>query len=79
MWLNKDLTPGSLLRSQTSGTGPSASCGYCWSLCPTGGRFPGKIGFIESLEVNGHRRPVPGAHRIATPRENQAKFRDGTM
>ena len=29
--------PGSLPRSQSSGTGPSVSCGYCCPLCPTGG------------------------------------------
>ena len=34
MWLNVVL--GSLPRSQSSGTGPSSSCGYCCPLCPTG-------------------------------------------
>ena len=36
MWLNVVLTPGSLPRSQCSGTVPSSSCGYCCPLCPTG-------------------------------------------
>ena len=47
MLLNTVLPPASLSRSQTSGTGPSASCGYCCPLCPDGGRYPGKIRFIE--------------------------------
>ena len=47
MWLNVVLTPRSLTRSQSSGTGPSASCWYCCPLCPTGCRYPGKIRFIQ--------------------------------
>ena len=39
------LTPGTLPRS--SGTGPSASCGYCCPHCPTGEQYSGKIRFIE--------------------------------
>ena len=70
--------PGSLPRSQSSGMGPSASCGYCCPLCHTGGRFPGKIVFTEPQVVNGQRRLVPGAPSSGTPRESQAKFRDGT-
>ena len=75
MWLNV----GSLPRTQSSGTGPSARCGYCCPLCPTGGWYPGKIRFIEPQWVNGQRRRVPGAPRSGMPRGNQAKFRDGTV
>ena len=35
-------TPGSLPRSQCSGTGPSASCAYCCPLCPAGVQYLGK-------------------------------------
>ena len=68
--------PGSLPRSQSSGTGPNVSCGYC---CPLwgGGQYLRKICFIEPQGVNGHRRHVPGAPISSTPREGQAKFRDG--
>ena len=38
------------------------------------GSVPGKIRFIEPQAIN-----VPGAPSSGTPRENQAKFRDGTM
>ena len=64
---------------QSLGTGPNAKCGYFCSLCPTGGRYPGKIRFIEPQGVNGHRRPVPGAPSSGVTRESQAKFRNGTM
>ena len=48
MWLNVVLTPGSLPRSQSSGTGPiGARCGYCCPLCPTGSQYSGKFRFIE--------------------------------
>ena len=67
---------GSLPRSQSSGTGPSASCGYCCPLCHTDGRYPGKIVFSEPQVVNGHMRLVPGAPSSGTPRESQAKFED---
>ena len=43
MWLNVVLTPGSLPRSQSPGTGPSTSCGYCCRLCPTGVSIRGKL------------------------------------
>ena len=39
--------PDSLPRSQSSGTGPSAGCGYCCRLCPTGGQYSVKIQFIK--------------------------------
>ena len=45
--------PGSLPRSQTSGTGHSASCGYCCTLCPTGGRCPGKFVLSSPREKMG--------------------------
>ena len=54
MCLNVFVTPASLPRSQTSGTGPSASYGYYSPLCHTRGRYPGKIRFIESQRGNGH-------------------------
>ena len=79
MLLNTVLTPASLSRSQTSGTGPSASCGYCCPLCPDGGRYPGKIRFIEPQGGNGSRRRAPGASSSGTPRESQANFRVGTV
>ena len=41
------MTPASLPISQTSGMGPSASCGYCCPLCPTGGRYPEKFRFYR--------------------------------
>ena len=65
-------------RSQTSGTGPSASCGYCCPLCPDGGRYPGKICFIEPQGGKWSRRRAPGASSSGTPRESQANFRVGT-
>ena len=39
----------------------------------------GENSFYRAQGVNGHSRPVPGAPRSSTPRENQAKFRDGTV
>ena len=50
------------------GTGPSTSCGYCCSRCPSGGRYPGKVRFIEPQGGNGPRRRAPGASNSATPR-----------
>ena len=47
-------------------------------FAPRGSVF-GKIHFIEPQAVNGHRRPVPGVPNNGTPRESQAKFRDGTV
>ena len=47
--------------------------------CARGDQYSGKILFIAPQELNGHRRPVPGALSSGTPRERQAKFRDGTM
>ena len=35
--------PGSLPRSKSTGTGPSASCGYCYPLCPAGINIRGKF------------------------------------
>ena len=69
--LNIILTPASLPRSQTSGTGPSASCGYCCPVCPDGGRYPGKIRFIEPQGGNGSRRRAPDASSSGTPRDSQ--------
>ena len=44
MLLNVVLTPGLPPRSQSSDMGPSASCGYCCPLCPTGeGRGWGSV------------------------------------
>ena len=51
MWLNLVPTPGSLPRSQCSGTGPSASCGYCCPLCPAGVQYSGKIRFIDRTSL----------------------------
>ena len=36
----------------------------------------GAIRFIAPQGVNGHRRPVPGAHSSGMPRESQAKIRE---
>ena len=47
-------------------------------FAPRGSVF-GEIRFIEPQRVNGHRRPVPGAPSSGTPRESQAKFRDGSV
>ena len=41
------LTRGSQPRSQSSGTGPSASCGYYYPLSSKRGQYSGKIRFIE--------------------------------
>ena len=49
------------------------------SCAQRGAQYSGKIRFIEPQELNGHRRPIPGAPSSGTPRESQAKFRDGTM
>ena len=65
--------------AQSSGTGPRVSCGYCCPFCPTRGRYPGKIRVIEPQDVNGDRRPVPGAASSGAPWESLANFRDGTM
>ena len=63
------LTPGKP-RSQTSGMGPTASCGYC---CPFARyRTTGKGG-------NGHSRRVLGFPSSGTPPESQVNFRVGTM
>ena len=59
MWLNEVLTPGSPPRRQSSGTGPSAGCGYCGPLFRHGGQYPGKVRFIEPQGENGHMRPEP--------------------
>ena len=72
MWLNVVLTPspppGSLLRRKSSGTGPSASYGYCSPLCPAGGQYSGKICFIEKPGVQDESiRNV--AKRSSDPRE----------
>ena len=39
---------GSLPRSQTLGTGPSARCGYCCPLCPNKGSVPGDNSFYRA-------------------------------
>ena len=39
--------PGSLPRSQFSGTGPSASWGYCCPLCLAGNQYSGEIRCID--------------------------------
>ena len=64
MWLNV----GSLLRSQSSGTGPSASCGYCCRLCPTRGWYPGKIRFYRAPGGKWAQETCPGCpqQRYAT-------------
>ena len=36
MWLNVVLIRGVAYPEERSGTGPSACCGYCCLLCPTG-------------------------------------------
>ena len=79
MWLNVVLTPGSLHRSQSSGTGPSVNCGFVDPFAPRRVGTRGKILLIEPQEVNVHRGPVPGAPTSGTPRESQAKFRDGAV
>ena len=47
----QDDPPGSLPRSKSTGTGPSANCGYCYPLCPFGDQYSGKICFIEKPGV----------------------------
>ena len=77
--VKRSSDPGYPPRRQSSGTGPSAGCGYCCPLCLHGGQYPGTIRFIEPQGENGHMRPEPGAPSSGTPRESQAKFRDGTV
>ena len=45
--------PGSPSRSQSSGTGPNASCGYCCPLCLVGVQYSGKIRFIVRSGAEG--------------------------
>ena len=58
MLLNIVLIPSKPPRSQTSVTGPSASCVYCCPLCPTGSRYSGKV---HCIEPKGGGRMGPGA------------------
>ena len=58
MWLNVVLTLGSLPRSQCSGTGPSASRGYCCPLCPAGVQYSGKIRFIDRTSQKQYTRSL---------------------
>ena len=46
---------------------------------PWGVGTRGKFVLLSHKGVNGHRRPVPDAPTSGTPRESEAKFRDGTM
>ena len=39
----------------------------------------GKVRLIETRDVNGHNKPMHCAPSSGTPRESQAKFRDGTV
>ena len=78
-WVQDEGVAIWLTRSQTSGTGPSASCGYCCPLCPSGGGYTGKIRLIEPQGENGHIRHVADDPSSGTSRESQAKFRDGTV
>ena len=48
-------------------------------FAPRGVSIRGKFVILSPSGVNGHRRPVPGTPSRDTPRENQAKFRDGTV
>ena len=82
MLINVVLTPASLPRKQTSGTGPGA----LWVLFPPllhWGPEPGKISFyrvpVGEGGGNGRRRRVPGSPSSGTPRESQANFRVGTV
>ena len=69
--------PGSLHRSESSSTGPSANCGYCLPLCSTGDRYPGKIRFIEPQRVNLHRRRAGcPQQRYATGEPGKVQGRD---
>ena len=53
--------------------------GIVASFCSHGAQYSGVIRLIEPQGVYGRRRPVPGAQSSGTPRESQAKFRDGTV
>ena len=57
-------------------------CGYfrrvLWVPDPAG-QYSGKIRFTKPQRVDGDRRSVPGAPSSGTPRESQAKFREGTV
>ena len=48
-------------------------------LLPLGCSVSGENWFIEPKKVDGHRRLVSGTSSSGTPRESQAKFRDGTV
>ena len=54
---------------------PVRDVGIVAPFAPLGGRYQGKICFIEPQEETGHRRPVPGAPSSGTSRESQANFR----
>ena len=45
--------------------------GIAAPLCPSGGRYPEKIRFIEPQGGNGSRRRAPGASTSGTPRDSQ--------
>ena len=65
LWLNVVLEPGSLPRSQSSCTGPSASCGYYCPFDPKG------VGTREEF--------VLSSPRGKWAQKTQEKFRDGTV
>ena len=55
IWLNVIWLPGSLPRSQTSGTGHSPSCWYCCPLCPSGAFTRGKFVLSRPRETMGYK------------------------
>ena len=75
-------TGESLPQSQTSGTGPSASCGYCCPLCPTGVGTQGKVVLSRPRGKVGRgdmcRVPL-AAVRYGEPGKLQGRDRKGTV
>ena len=81
MWLNVVLTQGSLPEVEDQVHDLLRVVDIVVPFAPrvAGCQYSRKLRFIEPLGVNGHRRPVPCAPSSGTPRESQAKFRDGSV
>ena len=68
--------PGSLPRSQSSGTRNIVRLeGIVAPFAPRGVSIWVKFVLSRPKQVNGHRRPVPDSPSSGTPQESQAKFR----
>ena len=79
MLLNVVLTPGKPYPKSNFRNGTQCELWVLLPLCPSRGRYQGKIRFIEAQGGNGSLRRVSGAPSSGTPRESQAKFRVGIV